>query len=205
MKAIHSYLLLVTAFAIGLLAHAASAQTATWNAASGNWSNALNWNPPVDPNSPSFNVIFNNGGSLTLDSARIVGTYSQTGGTFAIINTQFLQLNSAGALDGGGVMILTDINAALSQSNAANVLFTNSNGTMRGSGQIGYSGLSVLNQANGIIQADVSGETLFLNRSGTFTNNGLLRAQGGGTLTLDGSSAGSFLTTLPSVPRTALM
>jgi hypothetical protein len=192
MKAIHSYLLLVTAFAIGLLAQAASAQTATWNAASGNWSTALNWSPPVDPNGNSFNVIFNNGGSLTLDSARFVGTYSQTGGTFTITNGQFLQISSAGALDGGGVISLATINDALSGINTSSVVLTNSTGTLRGSGQIGYSNLSVLNQANGIIQADVSGQLLYLNGSGTFTNNGLMRAQGGGTLILDGSSAGVF-------------
>ncbi|HEY8834063.1 MAG TPA: hypothetical protein VIM09_00645, partial [Chthoniobacterales bacterium] len=182
MKTIHSYLLLVTAFAFGLFAHAASAQTATWNAASGTWKTALNWNPQVDPNGTSFNVIFNNGGSLTLDSARFVGTYSQTGGTFVITNGQFLQINSAGALDGGGVMSLTTINDALTGANPGSVVLTNSTGTIRGSGQVGYGGLSVLNQANGIIQADVSGQLLYLNGSGTFTNNGLMRAQNGGTL-----------------------
>jgi hypothetical protein len=51
----------------------------------------------------------------------------------------------------------------------------------------------VLNQVNGIIQADVSGELLYLNGSGTFTNNGLMRAQGGGTLVLDGSSSATFI------------
>ena len=192
MKTIHSYLLLVAAFAIGLLAHAASAQTATWNAASGTWKTALNWNPQVDPNGNSFNVIFNNGGSLTLDSARFVGNYSQTGGTFAITNGQFLQISSAGALDGGGVMSLATINDALTGPNPGSVVLTNSAGTIRGSGQVGYGGLSVLNQANGIIQADVSGQLLYLNGSGTFTNNGLMRAQGGGTLILDGSSSAVF-------------
>jgi hypothetical protein len=191
MKTIHSYLLLVISFAIGLLAHAASAQTATWNAASGTWKTALNWNPQVDPNGNSFNVIFNNGGSLTLDGDRFVGTYSQTGGTFAITNGHTLQISSAGALDGGGVMSLTSIDA-LSGANTGSVVLTNSAGTLRGSGQIGYSNLSVLNQANGIIQADVSGQLLYLNGSGTFTNNGLMRAQGGGTLILDGSSSAVF-------------
>src|SRR5207237_3408335 len=179
MKTIHPYLLLVTAFAIGLFVHAASAQTVTWNAASGTWKTALNWNPPVDPNGNSYNVIFNNGGSLTLDGSRFVGTYSQTGGTFAITNGQFLQINSAGALDGGGLISLASINDALSGANTASVVLTNSTGTLRGSGQIGYSNLSVLNEANGIIQADVSGQLLYLNGSGTFTNNGLMRAQGG--------------------------
>ncbi|HEX7516392.1 MAG TPA: hypothetical protein VF345_03805 [Chthoniobacterales bacterium] len=191
MKTIHSYLLLVTAFAIGPLVHAASAQNATWNAPSGNWSTALNWSPPVDPNGSSYNVIFNNGGSLTLDLSRTAGTYSQTGGTFAITNSRALLLSSAGALDGGGVMILSSINTALAA--AGNVVFTNSTGTIRGSGQIGVNGLNLLNQANGIIQADVSGQLLDLNGGGTFTNNGLMRAQGGGTLVLDGSTGATFI------------
>src|SRR5450432_712928 len=115
MKTIHFYSLLVTAFAIGLLVHAASAQHATWNAPSGNWSTALNWNPPVDPNGVSAAVIFNNGGSLTLDSGRTVGTYSQTGGTFAVVNGQSLILDSAGTLNGGGIMNLGDTNSAIYQ------------------------------------------------------------------------------------------
>jgi len=191
MKTIHSYLLLVTAFAIGLSVQAASAQTAIWNAASGNWSTASNWNPPVDPNSSTYNVIFNNGGSLTLDLSRTAGTYSQTGGTFAITNSRALLLSSAGALDGGGVMILSSIDTALAA--AGNVVFTNSTGTIRGTGQIGANGLNLLNQANGIIQADVSGQLLDLNGGGTFTNNGLMRAQGGGTLVLDGSTGATFI------------
>jgi hypothetical protein len=191
MKTIHSYLLLVTAFAIGLSVQAASAQTAIWNAASGNWSTASNWNPPVDPNSSTYNVIFNNGGSLTLDLSRTAGTYSQTGGTFAITNSRALLLSSAGALDGGGVMILSSIDTALAA--AGNVVFTNSTGTIRGTGQIGVNGLNLLNQANGIIQADVSGQLLDLNGGGTFTNNGLMRAQGGGTLVLDGSTGATFI------------
>src|SRR6476469_3158555 len=187
MKSIHSYLLVLAALAMGLPVHAASAVTSTWNAPSGNWSEALKWSPTGDPNSPSFAVVFNNGGSLTLDSARNIGSYSQTGGTLTMTNAQSLILNSAGALDGGGVMSLGNINSAIYQL-SPNVVLTNSAGTIRGNGQIGYNGLSVLNQANGIIQADVSGESLLLNGSGTFTNNGLLRAQGGGTLVLDGSS-----------------
>src|SRR5205085_9678287 len=191
MKTIHFYLRVLTLLAIGLLAHAASAFTSTWNAASGNWSEPLKWSPMGDPNSPSFDVFFNNGGSLTLDSARDIGSYSQTGGTFTIATAQSLILNSAAALDGGGVMSLGSINSAIYQL-SANVVVTNSSGTIRGNGQIGYNGLSVLNQVNGIIQADVSGQTLWLNGSGTFTNTGLMRAQGGGTLLLDGSSAGIF-------------
>ncbi len=109
MKTIHSYLLFSTALAMGLLAHTASAQTATWNAATGNWSNALNWNPAVDPNSPSFDVIFNNGGSLTLDSSRNIGSYNQTGGTLTVAGGQSLVVwtsGSSGTLDGGGVINL---------------------------------------------------------------------------------------------------
>jgi hypothetical protein len=64
MKTIHSYLLVLT-FVFGPLVHAASAFTSTWNAASGSWSEALKWSPMGDPNGASFDVIFNNGGSLT--------------------------------------------------------------------------------------------------------------------------------------------
>jgi hypothetical protein len=194
MKTIHSYLLVI-ALAFGLVVHAASAFTSTWNAASGNWSESLKWSPMGDPNGTGFDVIFNNGGSLTLDGGRTVGTYSQTLGTFTFGSGQALILNSAGALDGGGVMSLGNINTKF-YNLSPNVVFTNSAGTIRGSGQIGYNpsnGLSVLNQANGIIQADIAGEILYLNGSGTFTNNGLMRAQGGGILILDGSSSATFI------------
>src|SRR3982751_2513374 len=103
MKTPHFYLRFLTTFTIGLLVHAASAQTSTWNAASGNWTEPLKWSPMGDPNGNGYSVIFNNGGSLTLDAGRTVGTYSQTGGTFAITTGNALILNSAGALDGGGV------------------------------------------------------------------------------------------------------
>ncbi len=188
MKTIHSSLLLTAALALGLLAHGASASTAIWSAASGNWSNNLNWNPITDPNGTSFDVIFNNGGSLTLDSARTVGTYSQTGGTFTSAVSQSLILNSGGTLNGGGVMNL----AHRIYQTGGNVLFTNIDGTIRGYGDIGYNGLSVLNQPAGIISAAVSGQSLTLNGSGTFTNSGLMRAESGGTLVLDGSSGATF-------------
>ena len=148
----------------------------------------MNWNPITDPNGVSFDVIFNNGGSLTLDSARTVGTYSQTGGTFTSVVSQSLILDSGGTLNGGGVMNL----AHYIYQTGGNVLFTNTDGTIQGYGAIGYDGLSLLNQPAGIIQATVSGQSLSLNGSGTFTNNGLMRAQNGGTLVLDGSSAGTF-------------
>ena len=75
----------------------ANAVTSTWGVASGNWSNGLNWSPTGDPNNSSYSVIFNNGGSLTLDSSRTVGSYSQTGGIFTIANGQTLPLLPAGA------------------------------------------------------------------------------------------------------------
>ena len=133
MKTIHSSLLLVTAFAISLLVHAASGATATWTAASGNWSNPLNWSPNIDPNGNSFDVVFNTGASLTLDSARTVGTYSQTGGTFTSTVSQSLVLNSGGTLNGGGVMNL----AHYIYQTGGNVLFTNTDGTIQGYGAIG--------------------------------------------------------------------
>jgi len=195
MKTIRSYLLLITALALGLLVHAASAQTATWNATSGNWSNASNWNPTVDPNSPSFDVIFNNGGSLVLDSSRNIGSYSQTGGTLTVAGGQSLVVwtsGSSGTLDGGGVINLGY--SYMYQGAAGNVLFTNTNGTIQGYGEIGFSGgFSLLNQPAGIIQANVSGQTLTLNASGTFTNNGLMRAQNGGRLTFQGASGATFI------------
>ncbi|HEY3663699.1 MAG TPA: hypothetical protein VGL24_11145, partial [Chthoniobacterales bacterium] len=104
MKSIHHYLLLATALAIGLPAQAASAQTATWNAATGFWSNHLNWNPAVVPDGPSFDVIFNNGGSLMLDGSPNFGSYSQTGGTLTVLGVQGLVVSTngnSGTLDGG--------------------------------------------------------------------------------------------------------
>ena len=194
MKAIHSYLL-STAFAIGLLAQAASAQTATWNATSGNWSTAVDWNPPVDPDNLNFDVIFNNGGSLTLDASRNIGSYNQTGGTLTVVSGQSLVVwtgGSSSALDGGGVINLGY--SYIYQGNTGNVVFTNTNGTIQGYGEIGFSGgFSLLNQPAGIIQANAPGQTLFLSGNGTFTNNGLMRALNGGRLTFNGGTGASFI------------
>jgi hypothetical protein len=193
MKTLHSCLLLVTALALGLLAHTASAQTATWNAATGFWSNALNWNPAVVPNGPSFDVIFNNGGSLMLDGSPNFGSYSQTGGTLTVLGVQGLVVSTngnSGTLDGGGVIKL---GYSYIYEGAANVVFTNTNGTIQGYGEVGFNGLSVLNQPAGIIQANTSGQALFLNGSGTFTNNGLMRAVSGGRLSFQGASGATFI------------
>ena len=82
----------------------ASAQTSTWNVASGNWSNGFNWNPVGDPSGSAFNVIFNNSGSLNLDSSRSIGTYSQTGGILTIANGQTLSV--AGAFTNNGTITM---------------------------------------------------------------------------------------------------
>ncbi len=107
---------LLTGIVVAVLAgvNAASAITSTWNVPSGNWSNPLNWNPVGDPNNSSYDVIFNNSGSLNLDGSRTVRSYSQTGGAFTIASGLTLALTSSGSLDGGGVMNL--INAKMYQS-----------------------------------------------------------------------------------------
>ena len=114
-------------------------------------------------------------------------------GTLAPANPQSIFVASNTTLSGGGVIALASLNlGSVITNTGSNRTLTNTDNLLRGTGQIGYSSLSVINGAAGIIQADVSGQTLLLDGSGSFTNNGLMRAQNGGTLTLDGSSAATF-------------
>jgi hypothetical protein len=177
---------LLTGILVAVLAgvNAASAQTFTWSVASGNWSNQFNWSPTGDPNGTGHNVIFNNGGSLTLDGGRTVGTYSQTGGILMFTNFGTLLLNTGGNVVGGGVIDL--VNGSI-RDLAPNVTFTITDGTIEGYGTFNF-GINVTNGAAGFIQADVLGQSISLSSSGVFTNNGLMRAQNGGTLLFNGSS-----------------
>ena len=54
--------------ALGLAVPMAS-MAETWNAATGNWNDPLNWTPNVVPTPGSGTAVIDNGGTVTLDSA----------------------------------------------------------------------------------------------------------------------------------------
>ena len=150
---------------IGLLmvvlawANAASAQTATWNVASGNWSNALNWNPLGDPSGPTFNVICSNSGSLNLDSSRSIGSYSQTGGLLTIPNGSTLSV--AGAFTNNGAI-------AMNSTGSSNLIIGNGS-------SLGATGtITMSDHPSNQIYARNHGDTLTIAAGGSISGAGLL-------------------------------
>jgi hypothetical protein len=94
-------------------------------------------------------------------------------------------------LNGGGSILIAGSSAGIDGSGT----ITNVNNTISGNGRIGFNDISIINQ--GIVQAG-AGESLLLdprnNGAGviSFNNQNVVRAVGGGVITLTGSGFGEF-------------
>ncbi|MEM7456402.1 MAG: hypothetical protein AAF456_18800 [Planctomycetota bacterium] len=109
-------------------------------------------------------------------------------GTFEVDSSQSgpaaLRLTNAGAtLQGGGRIILSDVNASTIDGGSG-LLLTIADQTIEGTGFIGMDNLEIINTANGLITANTSiGWRIVIDAgTGGFLNQGVLRAENGGTL-----------------------
>ena len=159
-----------------------------------------------------FLTDITNAGTLIGDNNSdlgLTGTINNTGAiqiTAGASNTD-IEIQAGGAtLSGAGTITLSGINAGINGISATRL--TNADNTISGQGAIGENSLAVTNQA--IITADMEGETLTLDpvsvptdMEAPFLNEGTLRAENGGTLTLTGSSGGTFTNTTGTIEALA--
>ncbi len=161
-----------------------------WNVASGNWSDAANWNPQTVPSLTDAN-IFNNG-TVTLDSTVANVNVLQLGGT-SVLN----------ALSGAVVTSNADFRTGQGAgSNAITNISGTANITSNGEFQIGNGlGTGVVNMSGGSVTVNSwvaigrDGGTGTLNLSGgTFTKGGGPGSFDVGTFGSGGTNASGTLT-----------
>jgi hypothetical protein len=102
-------------------------------------------------------------------------------------NATHLAIDSGGVtLSGGGVISMTNTTANVISGATTTTTLTNSNNTIRGSGQLGANSLQLTNAS--LVEANQS-NPLIVDPSGSgVTNTGTLRATAGATLTLQGGA-----------------
>lgn len=157
----------------------ADAATLIWNAATGNWSDGVNWTP-FGPPVAGDDARINNGGVAVIDDAQFVST------TFAIVADA---TGSTGTLrmTGGGLTTSSDIRLGNGGTTGGSGLFEQSGGNVflaGGNLNVGFGNTSMgtYNFSGGTMQVD-AGFTMAVGNVGTGTVN-----QTGGSLYIRSST-----------------
>jgi hypothetical protein len=202
--------------AVLMAGNLALAQTDNWVGATGNWSDATQWDSGV-PVAGNDIVIGTASAASTDDFSLSIGTITLSGAgdsliipdgvslaaTGSIGNAGSIKMNSAGtntflmlngnvSLSGKGTLTLGNAgpNAIAGASGSGSEVLTNAS-TIQGAGNIGNGAMGLLN--SGTVSANVSGGNLFIDASGAgFSNSGTVQALTGSNVTIEGA-ANSFL------------
>ena len=208
----HALALAVAALAGGLVATPASAASCTWNTTTGNWNAAVNWlsctlgngNPAQTPG-PADSATIGSAGVVAVTTGQRIGALSQAGslvidsslrvtggiigaGTTTIQNGGLLNLEETQAVGGNATIVFGASGNNRVGIDGGNRVVTLAAGTTirGGTGTIGLgqlvngSGNRVINQ--GLISSD-SGGTITLNGlTAGMTNQAILQATGAGSV-----------------------
>ncbi|MEY2539939.1 MAG: hypothetical protein QOG67_3679, partial [Verrucomicrobiota bacterium] len=189
-KRSHLGLISALAFAVAscgsVMVSLAADVTSTWNAGSGDWGVAANWNPnSFFPKNGShgftFDAILNNGGTINLDQNIAIQKFTLTSGTLTgskDLTTNELLTWTAGTMSGSG---MTNANGGMSLNSSGVNLFLDTRTLNNAAGQT----------ATWTNTTGSGGDIRFVNGA-IFNNNGTFLAQSDQGIFSNGGGGGTF-------------
>lgn len=162
------------------------AVTATWNNSTGNWTDASKWDTASFPNGSGFDAVVG-GGTVTLDQAITIQTYTQSGSTLTSTGGFKLTLNGLFTWDSsahlsGNIMVQANAGMTISGSN-----FRILGGTTSGAATLTNVGTAAFTGTGAIYIPGGSPGSVF-NNNGTFNAS----SSGGIAGAVSGSAKGTF-------------